>query len=114
MSFFDFEKSKSVVFRVALGLNALAAALGLGILAYLGTFTRYLSDDYCDSVLVASGPILSALYYRYTTISDRYSNLLFDALSELVFPHHVQALPALMIVLWVAGLTWLVYEIRKM
>src|SRR5271157_971878 len=113
MSVFEYKKLQPVLFRVALGLGMISMTIGLGLFAYLGTFTRFLADDYCEAVLVDSGPILQTLIHRYETASDRFSNLLFVALSEFLLPHNVEILPTIMILLWIVALTWLVYEARR-
>jgi len=113
MSGFEFNKLRPILFRVALGLGAVSMTVALGMFAYLGTFTRYLADDYCESAAVNSGPILQTVLHQYETVSDRFSNLLFVALSEFLFPHNVEVLPVIMIYLWTAALTWLVYEARQ-
>ncbi len=99
---------------VALWVGAIITLVSVGIFVYLGTFTRYLADDYCDTVVATTGSLLDSLIRRYMTVSDRYSNLLFDALSERVFPRNVQILPVVMIILWTAALIWLVREIAKL
>jgi hypothetical protein len=114
MRVFESTKPQSILFRTVLGIGTVSMTVALGSFAYLGTFTRYLADDYCEAVQVNSGSLLQALIERYETSSDRYSNLLFVALSEFVFPHNVEILPAVMIVLWTAALTWLVFEARRM
>ena len=113
MSVFESKKLQPVLFRIALGLGAASMAIALGLFAYLGTFTRYLADDYCEAVIADSGSVLQALIQRYETISDRFSNLLFVAFSEFLFPHNVEILPVIMILLWTIALTWLVYEARR-
>ncbi len=113
MPVFESKRSQSVLFRVALGLGVVSVTIALGLFAYLGTFTRFLADDYCDTVTVNSGPILQVVIHWYETLSDRFSNLLFVALSEFLFPHNVEILPAVMILLWIVALTWLVYEARR-
>ncbi len=112
MSVLESKKLQSVLFRVALGLGAASMAIALGLFAYLGTFTRYLADDYCETVLARSG-FIQSLIHRYETVSDRYSNLLFVGLSEFLLPHNVEILPVIMILLWAVALTWLVYETRR-
>jgi len=114
MSMLESKGLQSVFSRVALGVAAGSMAVALGLFAYLGTFTRYLADDYCETVTVNSGPIFQVVLRWYETASDRFSNLLFIALSEFLFPHNVEILPAIMIILWVFALTWLVYEARRL
>src|ERR1700690_3649685 len=113
MSVFESKKLQPILFRVALGLGAVSMAIGLGFFAYLGTFTRYLADDYCEAVEARSG-LIQSLILRYETVSDRYSNLLFVGLREFLLPHNVEILPVIMILLWTIALTWLVYEARRM
>lgn len=100
--------------RIALWIGATLTLVSVGIFVYLGTFTRYLADDYCDTVQATTRPLLAALIQRYLTVSDRYSNLLYDALSERVFPRNVQILPVVMIILWTIALIWLVREIAQL
>ena len=113
MDGFEFKRPQSVLFRVALGLGVVTMTVALGLFAYLGTFTRFLADDYCDTVTVNSGPILLILIEQYETYTDRFSNFLFIALSEFLFPHNVEILPVIVIFLWTAVLTWLIYETRR-
>jgi len=87
--------------------------IALGLFAYLGTFTRYLADDYCETVAVRSGPILQVVIHWYEAASDRFSNLLLIALSESLFPRNVEILPVIMIPFWVLALTWLIFEVRR-
>ncbi len=114
MQLFALPKREQTFQRVALWLGTGVALVSLGMFAYLGTFTRFLADDYCETSLVMQGPIVATLLERYKTISDRYSNLLFEALSELVFPRNVQILPVVMILLWTAGWVWLVRQARQL
>ena len=85
MSGFESNKSQLVLFRVALGLGAASMTIAVGLFAYLGTFTRYLADDYCEAVAARNG-LIQSLIQRYQTVSDRYSNLLFTGLLEFLNP----------------------------
>jgi Family of unknown function (DUF6056) len=114
MSISTTSKTSAVFLNIAAGITAACALAALSIFAYLGTFTRFLADDYCDTMLVTGGPVLGALLNRYLTVSDRYSNLLFDALSEFLAARNVGVLPPVMILLWTAALIWLVHEIRQL
>ena len=107
-------KTLPVSLNIALGAVTTGTLIALGMLAYLGTFTRYLADDYCDTVLVTGGSVLTALFHRYLTISDRYSNLLFTALAEFVAPRQIQVIPVVMIILWTLALVWLAHEIKRL
>jgi hypothetical protein len=94
-------------------LQAGASAIGILLFAYQGSFTRYMSDDYCDAVIFHSGDVFGALVRRYLTISDRFSNILFIGLAEPFGPGGLRFLPGLLMVLWVGGLVWLAGEVRR-
>lgn len=114
MSLPDLKPSESRLLTIATGFGSAAMILTIGMFAYLGTFTRYLADDYCDTVLTTGGSVLSSLFDRYMTVSDRFSNLLFAGLTEIILPHQIQIVPVVMIVLWTLALMWLVREVRWM
>lgn len=115
---YDFHTIGSIVLRAAIGLTITTEILGLGMLSYLGTFTRYLADDYCEMVIVRSGPILSAVFQNYMSgrirAANRFSHLVLVGLSELLGTYNAQLLPTLMIILWLFGLTWSIHEARKL
>ncbi len=81
----------------------------LAVYAYLGTFSRHLADDYCVSDLIR-GNFLLNLWSNYLTVSDRFSNFIFIAGTELISPNSIALLPAVMLIAWIAGLAWLMYE----
>ena len=92
----------------------LVVLIPLGLYAYLGTFSRYTSDDYC----------LSAFYYqetgfvtnmieRYQHASSRYTNILFIGFADKVLGWYNPAiLPPLMLMVLVIGLYLFVEQIR--
>src|SRR5512138_2887928 len=85
---------------IALGIFATLSALVL--YGYLGTFSRYGSDDYCLSAFFLQGHLLDALIQRYFIASSRYTNILFIGFVDKVFGwYNVAILPALMIALFV-------------
>jgi Family of unknown function (DUF6056) len=114
MTFSSSRKAPTVFLNIALGAGTGAALIALGIFAYLGTYTRYLADDYCDTVNITVKPVFDALLTRYLTISDRYSNLLFTALSEFIAPRQIQVLPVVMLLLWTVAFIWLVHESKQL
>jgi hypothetical protein len=100
--------------RSAIMLGNLAVAAALMIYAYLGTFSRYLADDYCQAVLLTtSGNIFQATIKSYRVWSDRYSNLILIQFIEWGGKWGSQLMSAVALVLWVCGLTWLISEIGK-
>lgn len=88
-------------------------AFAVAVYGYLGTFARHMADDYC-AVKFTQSNFFSALWKNYLNISDRYSNFTLIALSEFISPRSVMVLPALMLLLWVIGITWMIWEAAKM
>ena len=95
----------------------MAFAVGLFVFVYLGLFSRHLADDYCEAVQVNISSPAQAVMERYLTgnlrSANRYSNLLFVGFSEWLGRNSMQITIPSMILLWVAGLTWGIHEIRK-
>jgi len=95
-------------------LGNLTAAAGLLIYAYLGTFSRYLADDYClVNLLTTSGNVFQGTIKSYKVWSDRYSNLFLIQVIEWGGKWGSQLMSAIVLVLWVCGLIWLASEIGK-
>jgi hypothetical protein len=108
----------SAFFRPVMGACALAMLAAIGVYAYLGTFSRYLSDDYCEANFVnKDGPVI-AVIDRYVAgewrAANRYSNLLFVGFGELLGEHNMPITTAGMVLLWPIGLSWSVHEFRKL
>jgi hypothetical protein len=100
---------------LALSLGILATSIGLALYAYLGTFSRYGSDDYCLSAFFLQGDLLSRMIRRYYVTSGRYTNILFIGLADKIFGwHNVAVLPPLMLILFILGLYLLLKEIGEM
>ena len=105
-------KPTFIFFSLSIWLSAIFSAFVLTIYAYLGTFSRHLADDYC-AVDFVKKDFFTALWINYTNVSDRFSNFMLITFSEVVGPRTVAVLPALMIILWVIGIAWLLYEASR-
>ena len=114
MQFLGFTKEGTVLQRIALWTGGVFTFAALGLFAYLGTFTRFLADDYCDTIEVVNRSVFHSIAVRYVGTSGRYSHLLFISLSEAILPRNVQAVPVVMLALWIAALTWLVWEVTRL
>jgi hypothetical protein len=91
----------------------------LATIAYLGTFTRYMADDYCETYITQTYSPLGAVINRYEEGSwraaNRYSNLLFVGMVEsLAGWQSVEIIPVILIILWTIGLVYLVRQVRKL
>ena len=95
-----FEKK---IFRYTLVTCLIAMLIAIGMYAYLGIFSRYLADDYCEAVRVNNASPVDAVFDRYvegaTRASNRYSNLLFVGISEMLGNNSMQVTIVSMILL---------------
>jgi hypothetical protein len=109
-----FEKKNS---RYILVTCLVAMLITIGMYAYLGTFSRYLADDYCETVSVREDSPIEAVVARYSAgewrAANRYSNLLFVGMGEMLGRNNMQIMIVSMILLWVGGLSWSAHEIRR-
>src|SRR5215207_628743 len=87
--------------------------LAIALFGYLGSFSRYGSDDYCLSAFyLQKGNLLTLLIQRYLHSSSRYTNILFIGLVDKLFGwYNVAILPPLMLILFVLGLYLFLREI---
>ncbi|MCC7119402.1 MAG: hypothetical protein IT310_12830 [Anaerolineales bacterium] len=115
---FDLNKFERGLFRYVVPLGVIALLFVVGVYAYLGVFSRYWSDDYCETVRNqnASSPI-TAILQRYEEGSwraaNRYSNLTFVGFSEWLGPNNLPITITGMVLLWALGLSWSVSEFRQ-
>src|SRR5688572_31063580 len=104
--------SEEPYFWLALSIGILTTSIGLALYAYLGTFSRYGSDDYCLSAFFLQDNLVGALIQRYFIASSRYTNILFIGLVDNIFGwYNVAILPSLMLTLFVWGVYLLLKEI---
>ena len=108
---------ESKYFRYILWLGLVAMLAAVGMYAYLGTFSRYFADDYCEAVRVNRESPVVAVSERYlagsTRSANRYSNLFFVGVSELLGRNSIPITIPVMVILWVTGLSWCVRELRR-
>jgi hypothetical protein len=110
---------EDIFFRYILGVSVLVLLFAAGMYAYLGTFSRYGGDDYCEAALIRTSSPVAAVFQRYfgedwPRATMRYSNLLFVGFSESFGRYNMQITMPVMVLLWFAGCIWLTYEIRKL
>ena len=86
---------------------ALLALLPPGVLAYLGSHSRLLSDDYCHIAWGAQYGILGGLKYMRNTWNGSYSNYFVQFLFESNGEVAPAAFALLTIAIGLIGLTWL-------
>lgn len=109
---------KKKFYNAAVLLNVVALLAYLAAIAYLGTFSRYMSDDYCEAFNTRSSTFV-AVVERYSAgewrAANRYSNLFFVGLVEsLLGWRSIEIVPPLLILLWGVGLVYLLRQVRKL
>jgi hypothetical protein len=78
----------------------------LALYAYLGTFTRYMADDYCSAAALKSEGFWGAQSYWWQNWSGRYSFSFIVSLVEILGLKIVPILPGLAIALWLFSVVW--------
>src|SRR5262245_22623731 len=107
--------SDGSLFDLVLFLGVITITIVLALYAYLGTFSRYGSDDYCLSAFYLQGNLINAMIQRYFISTSRYTNIIFIGLADKLFGwYNVAILPALMLSLFVGGMYLLLKEIIEM
>lgn len=110
-------KKNDAAIKTALWVSVLAMLVAMAVYAYLGSFSRYIADDYCEAVRVTTVSPIQAVLDRYSDgafrSANRYSNILFVGFSEMLGQNSIPVTMVLMVVLWTLGLSWLVHETRK-
>jgi hypothetical protein len=80
--------------------------------AILGSYTRYIADDWCTAATVHSQGLIQAQCTWYMNWSGRYTFTFSVSLIELIGIKLVPYLPTLALGLWLAVTTWAVYQFR--
>ena len=99
--------------RLLLPLGLLAgsfALLPLAAHAYLGTFSRYLADDFCTASSLRRLGFVASQAYWYETWSGRFSFTFVVSLAQAVGPWLTPWLPSLALLAWLAA--WLYFGRR--
>jgi len=96
-------------------LGALSACVPLAVYAYLGSFSRYLADDYCASTyLFTSQNIVEATWRAYLLWANSYSRLMFSQLIELGGVDGIRLMAGVEILIWAFLLAWMFFELGKL
>ena len=96
-------------------LGTLAFLLPLGLLGYIGLFTRYVADDYETAGAVAQYGLLGAQQYWYTHWSGRFSYFFLVSLFELFAG--IRAVPLLAFAclgLWLAAAALILFQLGRL
>ncbi len=72
--------------------------------AYLGSFSRFMADDYCSAAESLRLGILRAAWFWYITWTGRYSANVLDATFGALGPRVTPLVTTLVLVIWIAAL----------
>ncbi len=72
--------------------------------AYLGSYSRFIADDYCSGAEAKRFGILRAAWFWYRTWNGRYSASLLDALFGYLGPAVTPAVTTLVIIAWLVSI----------
>jgi hypothetical protein len=99
------------LFTVVLGVLIFLALLSPLIAhAVVGTYTRYMADDYCTAYTVKALGLIKSQQSYYSNWSGRYSFTFFINLLELLGQGAAAYLPLITIVAWGMLTVWSVYQ----
>ena len=91
----------------------LAVGFALAGLAYLGTFTRFMADDFCVAGQALNLGMLDMLSRWYTTVNGRFSAIIISTLLVSGGPGLAGWMPAMTVIAWWAGIAWATLPILR-
>ncbi len=77
--------------------------LMLGVTGYIGSFTRYLADDYCSVYWAQHFGLLRSVWHWYITWSGRFSAYIADWFVMLMGSRSIAIVPPIMLAAWLAA-----------
>ncbi len=96
-----------------LWISALVLIIALAGLVYLGTFTRYLADDFCMAGDALHIGLANMLVKWYGTWTGRFMFILGTGLFGLAGPKVAGWVPALASIAWLVGIAWSIVPVIK-
>jgi hypothetical protein len=93
---------------------ALTSAAALSVYAYIAAFIRPIGDDYCISARLIGYDPLTASLIKYWYTSNRFSNEMVAWFTDLFGPRGAALLAVASLLLWLAGLTWTLFEAARL
>jgi hypothetical protein len=99
---------------VFIWISVLLLVLSIAGLVYLGTYTRFLADDFCMAGDAVHLGLYSMLVKWYNTWTGRFMFILGTGLFGLGGPQFAGWLPPMVAALWLVGIFWAVYPLFKL
>ena len=92
-------------------LIAALALVPVSLFAYLGQFSRLMSSDYCAVALGREMGAWDYMIYKLDTWAGSYANWFLKGAMAPLDTLVARITPTVIIVLWLAGLIWLVFQV---
>jgi len=92
-------RRKNIFFYLAI---ILPASTVLFVIGYLGSFTRFIADDYCSAYYAKNLGLIDSILFSYRTINGRFSVYGIDwIVLRLIDGYHIGLVPPLALTVWV-------------
>ena len=85
--------------------------LPLAVYAYLGTFNRWIADDYCEAAYVKAGGVLIGSIMLYISWTGRFFASIIGTWLTTLGPGAAPYVPAAVIAIWLAVLAAALYQV---
>ena len=85
---------------------AVAATIPVAVHAYLGTFARYIADDFCTASTLRQFGFLASQTYWYETWTGRYSYTFAVSLAQSIGPALTPWLTLLVLIAWIVFIAY--------
>lgn len=101
--------------KIGWGMAAAGFLAALGLYAWIGSFMRFMGDDYCYGMVLVQKGFWPAQWYSYVFptpyTGDRFSLTFFSDLFHLLGPRFTGWLAGLTLILWVGGLALVLRQV---
>src|SRR5262245_19974367 len=92
------------------GASIVAFSATLLAHAYIGSFGRFVSDDFCTASVLGSYGFFGAQKHWFMTWTGRFSFVMAVDFAHLIGPKIVRFLPTIVLGAWLAALTWAISQ----
>lgn len=97
-----FHMTRSRLQTALFAITGISILIALAAHGYLGTYSRYLADDFCSAGMARRLGVLRAVWYWYLNWTGRYAASGLDAVFGLIGPTITPLVTALVLLLWLA------------
>jgi hypothetical protein len=104
---------KKQIINLSILIAIIALLVAIYLHAYMGTFSRYIADDYCTAADVKTYGFIQAILNRYSTWDGRYTFSFIIYLFGLLGPKFAAILPTISITAWLAAAFYFFKQIAK-